>query len=77
VHHLPTRLLERFERDEVSRRREARFFRELTLGGVQRILTRLELAFGNRPDAVVFAGPERATGMDEKYLKRPISQTVE
>ena len=77
MYDLAAGLLERLQRDEVSRRREARFFRELTLGGVQRILTRLELAFGNRPDAVVFAGPERATGMDEKYLKRPISQTVE
>ena len=77
MHDFAARLLERFQRGEISRRCEARFFREFALGGVQRIFPLHELTLGNRPGPIVLLRPERPTGMHQKNLEDPEVLAVE
>src|SRR6266576_3421568 len=71
MHHLPARLLERRERNEVSIGNEAGLFGELALGGGKRFLAGLELALGNRPGTFVFLGPKGTAGVHEKDFAHP------
>src|SRR2546422_4385211 len=69
MHDFAAWLLERLQRDEISGRREARFFCEFALGGVQRIFALYELTFRNRPGPIVLLRPERPTRMHQKNLE--------
>src|SRR6478672_13100360 len=62
-------LLERAELREFAVHGEAGFLREFPARRGERILVRLDGAFGNGPGAGVLVLPERAAGMDEEELE--------
>jgi len=62
---LASRLTPRLERDEVPGYRLAQLLPDLTDRGAERIFVVRELAFGNRPCALVLLGPEGAPGMHQ------------
>src|SRR6266542_5639192 len=55
----------------------ARLLLELPQRGRQRVLALVVLTLGNRPDALVLPGPERAAGMDEQDLDVLSAATVQ
>src|SRR5512138_1997605 len=69
MHDLAAPLLDRLQRDHRLRQCESRFFVEFASRcGFGRFVV-AELAFGDRPCAVVLALPERSAGVDEKALE--------
>jgi hypothetical protein len=63
VNNLPSLLRNRSQSDEWAGCRDADFLLEFPLGGFEQIFTRLDLALGNRPSAVVLVLEIRTTGM--------------
>jgi hypothetical protein len=52
-----------------DRGRRTQFFGELAAGGLLRILRHIDLAFRDRPGAVVLLAPVRPAGMDEQHFR--------
>src|SRR5690606_15389377 len=74
MHDLSAALFHRRKRDRVARSdHDARLLVELPYGRVERALTVSELAFGNRPGAVILLCPVGSSGMHEKDLEVSIS----
>src|SRR5262249_4993191 len=72
VHDLAALLAHRSERIEpIDAQIEAGLLAELALRRRERIGAGLDLAFRNRPRAVVAPRPERPTGVDEEHLDHP------
>ena len=65
-----TWLLKGCQRSEFSRNRQAGFLGKLTFRSLKRLISFLDLSFGNRPCPLILAGPIRTAGMDQEDFNR-------
>jgi hypothetical protein len=59
-----------------DRGRRTQFFGELAAGGLLGILQRVDLAFRDRPGAVVLLAPVRAAGVDQQDFEAALSSAI-
>jgi hypothetical protein len=76
VDNLASLLLDRRQGDEGAGWCDASFFLKLPLGGFEQVFARLNLALGNRPNAVVLVLEIGTARMGKKHLQLAIVNAV-